>query len=290
MTGFGEARRATDALQVQVEIRSVNSRYLKLNLRITEPYQSLEPLIESLVRKRLARGTIAVSVRIQREHLPDEYQLNVVALESYRRQVDELELKWHAVESVPLAQLLLLPGAVKDQDQASTDVKADWPLIREALDEAIGQLCDMRAAEGKAMARDLKANARQIVTHLDQIEQRAPQVVESYRDRLYERVQKLLASSGVELDPADLIREVSIFAERSDIAEETVRLRSHVDQFEKTLQSPESSGRRLDFLTQEMVREANTIGSKANDVEISRHVVEIKALIERIREMVQNVE
>ncbi len=290
MTGFGEARRATDALQVQVEIRSVNSRYLKLNLRITEPYQSLEPLIESLVRKRLARGTIAVSVRIQREHLPDEYQLNVVALESYRRQVDELELKWHAVESVPLAQLLLLPGAVKDQDQASTDVKADWPLIREALDEAIGQLCDMRAAEGKAMARDLEANARQIVTHLDQIEQRAPQVVESYRDRLYERVQKLLASSGVELDPADLIREVSIFAERSDIAEETVRLRSHVDQFEKTLQSPESSGRRLDFLTQEMVREANTIGSKANDVEISRHVVEIKALIERIREMVQNVE
>lgn len=127
-------------------------------------------------------------------------------------------------------------------------------------------------------------------TALDEVHRRAPLVVEAYRRRLAERLDKTLADFDVVADPADVLREVGLFADRSDISEEIVRLRSHVEQFEATIELPESSGRKLEFLAQEMVREANTIGSKANDVEITRHVIEIKAAVERIREMIQNVE
>jgi uncharacterized protein (TIGR00255 family) len=151
-------------------------------------------------------------------------------------------------------------------------------------------LAKMRAAEGQAMATDLLANCRGIATGLDAIERRAPGMVEGYRNRLEERLKKLLADYKVTLDAGDLIKEVSLFAERSDISEEVVRLRSHLVQFESTMGMAESAGRKLEFLTQEMFREANTIGSKANDVEISQWVIEIKTAIERIREMIQNIE
>ena len=140
------------------------------------------------------------------------------------------------------------------------------------------------------MATDLEGNCRSISTELTAVEVRAPLVVEGYRARLEERLRKVLEEYRVSLDPADVIREVSLFAERSDISEEIVRLRSHLDQVASTLALTESSGRKLDFLTQEMFRETNTIGSKANDVQISRHVIEMKSAIERIREMIQNVE
>ena len=140
------------------------------------------------------------------------------------------------------------------------------------------------------MAADLLTNARSAGACLAEIERRAPLVVESYRSRLHDRLRKTLAEFQVALDPSDMIKEVGLFSERSDISEEVVRLRSHLAQFDELLDSPESVGRKLDFLTQEMVREANTIGSKANDVEIARHVIEIKTAIERIREMIQNVE
>ncbi len=140
------------------------------------------------------------------------------------------------------------------------------------------------------MAADLRSNCLTIATELAEIERRAPLVAEGYRTRLTERLQSVLTEFQVSLNPADLIKEVSIFAERSDISEETVRLRSHLEQFDTIMELPESSGRKLEFLVQEMFREANTIGSKANDVQISRHVIDIKAAIERIREMIQNVE
>ena len=151
-------------------------------------------------------------------------------------------------------------------------------------------LAQMRAEEGRAMAADLKVNCRAAAASLEQIEQRAPLVVDAYRTRFEERLKRILAEYEVALDPADLIKEVGLFAERSDISEEIVRLRSHLDQFATTMGLPESAGLKLEFLTQEMVRETNTIGSKANDVEIARHVIEIKTAIERIREMIQNIE
>ncbi len=140
------------------------------------------------------------------------------------------------------------------------------------------------------MAADLKANCRVAAACLEEVQKRAPLVVEAYRTRLEERLKKTLAEYEVVLDPADLIKEVSLFAERGDISEEIVRLRSHLEQFDAIMDAPESSGRKLEFLTQEMLRETNTIGSKANDVEIARQVIEIKAAIERIREMIQNIE
>jgi uncharacterized protein (TIGR00255 family) len=136
----------------------------------------------------------------------------------------------------------------------------------------------------------LKANCTLVSNCLESVARRAPQVVEGYRGRLEERVRSVLAEFQITLDPADLIREVSLFGERSDISEEIVRLRSHLDQFFALVESPESSGRKLEFLTQEMFREVNTIGSKANDVEIARHAIEIKAAVERLREMIQNIE
>jgi uncharacterized protein (TIGR00255 family) len=148
----------------------------------------------------------------------------------------------------------------------------------------------MRQEEGRAMAQELLLHRDAIAAQLELIRRRIPSVTTTFRDRLYERVRNLLAEHDVEIDRNDLIKEVSIFAERSDIAEEVVRLASHLDQFQEMMNDPESPGRKLEFLTQEMFRETNTIGSKASDIEISRHVVEIKGTLEKIRELVQNIE
>src|SRR5262249_54733724 len=156
-------------------------------------------------------------------------------------------------------------------------------LFEKVLEQALKNLNKMREEEGRAMATEFLAYRDTIRTHLERIRQRIPQVVGSFRDRLHDRVKNLLAELDVKLDRNDLIREVSIFSERSDIAEEVVRLGSHLDQFQGIMNEPESPGRKLEFLTQEMFREANTIGSKASDVEISREVVEIKGTLEKIR-------
>src|SRR5690606_32885510 len=161
----------------------------------------------------------------------------------------------------------------------SFDPLEDWPLIRKTLIEALEHLSVMRRREGEAMEADLKSQCAAISAELSAIEARAPHVVEGYRNRLHERVSKALEEFQVSVNPAHLIREVSIYAERSDISEEVVRLHSHLEQFDALMAAPESSGRKLDFLTQEMFREANTIGSKSGDVEIARHVIEIKAAI-----------
>jgi uncharacterized protein (TIGR00255 family) len=166
----------------------------------------------------------------------------------------------------------------------------EWPLLERVLEQALDRLQAMRQEEGRAMAQELLQLRDQIAAELGAIRARIPSVAAAYRDRLLERVRALLAELDVKIDRSDLIKEVAIFAERSDIAEEVVRLASHLDQFRDVVAEPESAGRKLEFLTQEMFREANTIGSKASDVDISRHVVEIKGALEKIRELVQNVE
>jgi uncharacterized protein (TIGR00255 family) len=191
---------------------------------------------------------------------------------------------------VPLEALLPLPGVVDDAFGLAVDATADWPLVERTLHAALENLGRMRCKEGLAMAADLTANCRIVAASLDRIEKRAPLVVDDYRNRLFDRLKRTLAELEVTLDPADLIKEVSVFADRSDVSEEIVRLRSHLEQFQATMELPESSGRKLDFLTQEMFRETNTIGSKANDVEIAREVIEVKTAVERIREMIQNIE
>ena len=289
MTGFGEAHRKDARLAVAAEVRTINSRYFKLVIRCGEGYSTLEPQVENLVRQSIKRGTVQVSLRIERANASD-FRFNQAVLAGYRQQLEELQKAWRLSESVSIEALLSLPGVVDQNAAGPLDAAADWPLVSETLVGAMKDMSAMRLEEGRAMAADLAANGQSIAKELDAIEDRAPLVADSYRARLAERLTKTLADYQVTLDPGDLIREISIYAERSDVSEEIVRLRSHLEQFAATLELPESSGRKLEFLTQEMFRETNTIGSKANDVQIARHVIEIKAAIERIREMIQNVE
>ncbi|KKL57338.1 hypothetical protein LCGC14_2236420 [marine sediment metagenome] len=290
MTGFGEAHCQQDGLAVAVEVRTINSRFFKLSVRAGEGYGAWEPQIESAVRKSVRRGTIQINLRVVRASSPDDFKLNVDVLDSYRQQLESLNRQWKLPGTVSLENLLLLPGVVDESVDNAVDLQRDWPIVHKTLQEAIESLAHMRAEEGRAMAADLAANCRTAAASLEEIQRRAPLVVDTYRARLEERLKKTLAEYDVVLDPADVIKEVSLFADRGDISEEIVRLRSHLEQFSTIMDLPESSGRKLEFLTQEMLRETNTIGSKANDVEIARQVIEIKAAIERIREMIQNIE
>ena len=290
MTGFGEARRRQSGLVVSAEIRTINSRYFKLSLRTSDGYGSLEPHVDAILRKRIRRGTIQLNLRVDRAPSAADYRINTEVLDGYRRQLESLRRDWDLTDSFPWESLLALPGVVSERAGAPVDFTDDWPVIRETLEAALESLQQMRIDEGQAMAADLRANCQAMAGRLDAIGQRAPRVVEAYQQRLEERLSKILAEIDVAIDPADLLKEVALFADRSDISEEITRLRSHLDQFEATMQSPESSGRKLEFLTQEIVREVNTIGSKANDIEISQQVIEMKTAAERIREMIQNVE
>ena len=182
-----------------------------------------------------------------------------------------------------------MPGVVNDR---SIPLQPRGRLAGDlrGLAGGLQNLAQMRIREGQAMADDLLVNCRAIAAGVEEIQRRAPLVLDAYRTRLQDRLNKVLSEYQVTLDPADIVREVSLYADRADISEEIVRLKSHLEQFDSIMQLPESSGRKLEFLTQELFREANTIGSKASDVEIAKQVIEIKTAIERIREMIQNIE
>ena len=292
MTGYGEARYQSDDLTVAIELRALNNRYLKVSLRAAEPHNLLEPEFEKVIRRTVRRGTIQTHLRIDRQLAAQEYKINLTALRSYVNQLkgvwEELGLRDRG--EALLTQVLALPGVVPEPGDAAAHLEDEWPLLERVLDEAVAKLQAMRQEEGRAMAQEFLQQRDRIAEHLEKIRQLAPTVATAFRDRLHERVRSLLAEHDVQFDRSDLIKEVSIFAERSDIAEEVTRLASHLEQFRDIMNEPESPGRKLEFLTQEMFREANTIGSKASDVEISRHVVEIKGTLERVRELVQNVE
>lgn len=288
MTGYADAHFQGDQVQVTVEIRAVNNRYLKVTLRTVEPYYLLEPEVEKVIRRYVRRGTLQVHLHCRRQASPQDFQINTVALRSYWGQLQELSGNT-PLESC-LGALLALPGVVPEPGHDASHLEQDWPAIERALVLALEKLQVMRQDEGKAMAQELLSQGEIIAGHLSAIRERTPQTVALYRDRLLERVRALLGELDVQLDRSDLIKEVSVFAERSDIAEEVVRLASHLEQFHGFVHEEESAGRKLEFLVQEMSRETNTIGSKASDVEVSRNVVEMKSALEKIRELIQNVE
>ncbi len=288
MTGFGEARHQDQRWTILVEMRTVNNRHFKLSAKISETHSMMEPALEQLVREKVRRGTVQLSLRIDRPRRPEDYRVNVVALASYRDQLQGL--RGSDLGPVDVAQLLVLPGVVEECRSADRGPDQDWPEIAKVVSEALSRLEAARAQEGRAMAAELTALGRGIDAQLSLIADRGPQVVQNIQKRMSERVQALLHDNGVMIEPNDLAREIAILADRGDISEEIVRLRAHLAQFDEIIAEPESSGRKLEFVAQEMGREINTIGSKANDVPISRSVVEVKALLEKIRELVQNVE
>lgn len=290
MTGYGEARWQNDVLSIAIELRALNNRYMKVSVRAPEPYHLLEPDIERVLRGSLRRGTVQVALQVRRQPQSGDYRLNPVALRAYYDQLHEFQHSLGVTGDVGFGAMLALPGVVAEPDSMARDPGSDWALVEPVLQQALSKLQVMRKAEGHAMEEELLGLCQTVKQHLEQIRARAPQVVENFRDKLYERVRNLLKQMDVEIDRGELIKEVAVFAERSDIGEEIVRLGSHVRQFHEIVHEPESTGRKLEFLIQELFREANTIGSKANDVEIARHVVEIKGAIEKMRELIQNVE
>ena len=290
MTGYGEAHRQAENLAIAVEVRTINNRYFKLSLRASEGYAALEPHIESVVRTQIKRGTVQVNLRVDRKHSADDYRINRDVLEGYRLQLAGMGDGIHGGHPVSIDALLTLPGVVEEHRTDAAQGERDWPLIQETLEESLQHLAAMRATEGATMGKDLVANNRVIAAELEKIAARAPLVVDGYRSRLEDRLKTVLTDHQIVLNPADLIREISIYAERSDISEEVVRLRSHLEQFASIMAQDDAAGRKLEFLAQEMLRETNTIGSKSTDVEIARHVIEIKAAIEKVKEMIQNVE
>jgi len=295
MTGYGEANFQSDALSVAIELRAVNNRYLKVTLRAAEPYNMLEPEFEKVVRRVVRRGTIQVHLRCQRQYAEQDFQINAAALRSYLAQLRSLGREIGVTDGPgfldrAIGHVLALPGVVPEPAAASFSLEEEWPVLERVLEQALGRMQAMRQEEGRAMAEDLLRQRDHIGRELAAIRAKAPQVTMAYRDRLLLRVQGLTAGVGVEISAADLIKEVSIFAERADISEEIVRLASHLEQFQDVINEPESAGRKLEFLAQEMSRETNTIGSKAGDVDISRQVVDIKGTLEKIRELVQNIE
>jgi uncharacterized protein (TIGR00255 family) len=293
MTGFGEARIQGEELTLGVEVRAVNNRHLKVTVRGSEPYPMLEPELEKIVRKYIRRGTILIHVRCERNYRPQDFRINEVALRSYIQQVHDVcaELGWGERAHHLLGQALALPGVAPEPGGQGRPADAEMAAVETTLENALKNLDRMRQEEGRAMADELLLHRRAIAEQLQRIHKHIPAVTELYRARLKERVAAMLRDANVAVSDDNLLREVAIFAERSDVAEEVMRLGSHLDQFEDVVKKEtDGPGRKLEFLTQEMFRETNTIGSKAGDVTISRHVVEIKATLEKIRELVQNIE
>jgi len=289
MTGFGEGRRENERLAVSAEIRSVNNKHLKVSVRCADAYLTLENDVERLVRNRLARGTVYVNLRVDRLNRAQSLNIDGTLLAHYWEQLTETSKKVGVALPLDLSSLMLLPGVVAEQDRHQIE-SDDFPLIEAAVDEAITTLQGFRETEGASMQRQLGEWCEHVAEAVDKITERAPTIVSEYRKKLIERVNDFIKEGKAQVTETDIIREVSIHAYRCDITEEITRLRCHLEQFRAQFDTEQSPGRKLDFLCQEMFREINTIGSKANNVDIAHIVVDVKTTIEKVRELVQNVE
>jgi len=289
MTGFGSAAGQVEGVSYVVEVRSVNNRYLKISCKLPDFLAAAESEIEALVRHRVQRGTLMLSVQTR---LPEDRaagRVNTAVLGNYLDQLRMIDVEGNPMLRVDLAALMQLPGVCEPPSlEGLVETTRDGLLALVA--QAIDDLAKMRRKEGDNLKADLLGNCDEIERNLAAIAVAAPKVVVDYHDRLAFRVAELTRAGNVNIDEDLLAREVAIFADRCDIAEEITRLRAHVEQFRQSVDSPEPAGRKLDFIAQEMLREANTIASKANSAEIGRHVVDIKTAIDRIKEQVQNVE
>lgn len=291
MTGFGEARADDKGVAYRVEIRSLNNRYFKATIKTPEPFQRFETEIDKLLRSKLGRGTITYALRVQSDNADNTVAINDALLTAYLKRIQAVAQSCGA--TVDAASLMELPGVLSAPELDEAELERQFGIIRRLTLEAMDRLIEMRRTEGRALVDDLRERCDEIRGLVDAIRRRSPVVLEDYHKRLNARLQQLLGGvEGASLEPhRDAIsREVAMYAERCDVNEEISRISSHIDQLLALCNSPEEAGRKLDFLAQELLREANTIGSKSNDAEISRSVVAIKAAIDRIKEQVQNVE
>lgn len=290
MTGYGRAQATVGTINVTVELKSVNHRYFEFNSRVPRNYGFLEEKLKSFVGSLVSRGKVECYVSV--ENLEDsevEILVNHGLASSYLKAYRELAER----NELDIRDDLAISSLVRNSDiftvhKQEADEEKIWEAVKSVAAEAVAKFIAMREAEGEKLKNDVISRAEFILNKVSVIEERSPETVKEYNDKLLSRINEFL--SDVQVDEQRLLTECAIFADKVAVAEETVRLRSHIDQLGQFLNSTEAVGRKIDFLVQEMNREANTIGSKAQDVTIARCVIDIKAEIEKIREQIQNIE
>ena len=294
MTGYGRAQRLAEGRDVLVEIRAVNHRYYEFSARLPRTAMYLEEKLKTLLNGKIARGKVEVAVTLTR---PDGKDAQIVvnrsvaegyvnALRAMNLEIGSADHAWME-DDLTLSSLLRLPDVftvTKEQD----DEAVIWEIVSATAQEALASFLEMRRVEGERLAADLTGKLTDLEQMLGEIEAIEPGVAESYRERLYNKLTELLADT--QIDQQRILTEAAIFAEKTAIDEETVRLHSHIAQFRELLGSAEPVGRKLDFLVQERNREVNTLGSKAQELRITKLVVDMKSEIEKLREQIQNIE
>ncbi len=289
MTGYGRGEASHGGIKITAEITSVNRKQSEITIYLPREIESLEAQARAELNKRVARGRVTVRVALHAaEALPGQVQVNTALARAYAEELKKLARALGVSEVISLETVVRLPGVLAGSDSMA-EAEALWPVLEKALVAAGDALLKMRSKEGSHLAEDLRGRIDAMQAGVAKIKTRAPEMARRYRDQLRERI----ANAGLPL-PAEederLLKEVVYFADRSDISEELARLQSHFNQFDDCAKSGEPVGRTLDFLAQEMNREINTIGSKAQDADIAREVVQLKAELEKFREQVQNVE
>ncbi len=289
MTGYSKVQITEGEVSFDVEIRSLNSRYRDIRINLPTEIRSLEDDIRRLVMNRIKRGRIEISIRFVKGRIDTEYQVtvNFPLIESYLKALEEISDRFNINLNPGPESLSVLKDAVMIEAR-EPEINYIKEIMERIINESLDELDHMRLKEGKEIEVDLMKRLAMVERFLDEIEQRAPEVVSQFREKIIKRISEFLGD--YEPDENRLLQEVAIFADRADITEEIVRLRSHIKQMKETIEMDGPVGRRLDFLIQEMNREVNTISSKAGDALISQRVVDIKSEIEKMREQVQNIE
>lgn len=290
MTGYGRSQAVVDTMNITVELKSVNHRYFEFNSRVPRNYGFLDEKLKSYIGSRVSRGKVECYVSV--ENLEDdeiEILVNHSLAKSYLGALKELAER----NELNLRDDLAMSSLARYNDiftvhKQEADEEKIWNAVKSVAETAVDKFIGMREAEGNKLKNDVLSRADLILHKVSLIEERSPETVKEYNDKLLARINEFL--SDVQVDEQRLLTECAIFADKVAVAEETVRLRSHIDQLRQFLDSDEAVGRKTDFLVQEMNREANTIGSKAQDVTIARCVIDVKAEIEKIREQIQNIE
>ncbi|MDY3051826.1 MAG: YicC/YloC family endoribonuclease [Ndongobacter sp.] len=288
MTGYGKAAKKTDRWLIEVEVRSVNNRYLDTRVKVPSMLAFAEIPVRNRISERLSRGRVELAVFVQSAEMTPQIDLRIDVLERLQRQAEEARVRLGMTGTVTLSDLLSIDG-VLERTKPVTDEEQLLQDLLSVEDQALEHLCAMRRAEGERLAQSLKEKCARLETHLAAVRQRAPELVQDEFQRMKANVARLLENAA-HVDEAVLANDIALYAQKSDIDEEMVRLASHLREFAKLLESSRAVGKTLDFLIQEMNREVNTMSSKSNDIALTNSCVEMKALIEQLREQIQNIE
>jgi uncharacterized protein (TIGR00255 family) len=290
MTGYGGATQKHADFVLAVEVRCVNNKFLKVTSKTSEEVSFLQNEIEAPVRSVLARGSVYVTVQFEPATNANFYEIDETLLEKYLMTVKKLEGQLDCGGKVALSDLLLLPGVVHQESVSNLSTEEVRPVALATLKTALDAVVGMRIREGEELAKEFRHRGQNIRDLVRSILETYPTALQEYHVRLRERVRNLLADTDVKLSDEDLLKEIALLAERSDISEELSRMDSHLGQFEDSLDAADPVGKKLEFIVQEMFRECNTMGSKSISSELNRLVVDIKAEVTRLKEQVLNVE